>query len=317
MRQAIQQLDELGYLVVEDVLDPRRDLQPILDEYAEVLDRVADMLRAAGSIRDTYADLPFGPRLIQITREHGASLSPHFDISLPQAGIRSDTPMHLGPACFRLLTNPRLLDLAAELVGPDILVSPVGHVRIKLPEGTIENGDGQMAQIPWHQDNGVILSEADESNVLTVWVPINEATADNGCMRVIPTPRGGELRTHCPSVRRGAHIPDRRIDDRDAVTLPMKPGSVLLMHPRTVHSSLGNTTTDQVRISMDLRYQPVGQPTGRPMFPPFVARSAAHPDTEMHDPEAWAAMWRTARAQLAADAPTAFNRWDANSPVCA
>ncbi|MBO0848069.1 MAG: phytanoyl-CoA dioxygenase family protein [Pseudonocardia sp.] len=317
MPSATQQLDELGYLVVEDILDPRRDLQPILDEYAEVLDRLADMLYAAGSIPDTYADLPFGPRLIQITREHGASLSQHFDISLPQAGIRSDTPMHLGPACFRLLTNPRLLDLAAELVGPDILVSPVGHVRIKLPEGTIENGDGQMAQIPWHQDNGVILSEADESNVLTVWVPINEATVDNGCMRVIPTARGGDLRDHCPSIRRGAHIPDRRIDDHDAVTLPMKRGSVLLMHPRTVHSSLGNTTTDQVRISMDLRYQPVGQPTGRPMFPPFVARSAAHPDTEMHDPERWADMWRNARARLAAEPPSAFNRWDANSPVCA
>lgn len=317
MPSATQQLDELGYVVVEDVLDPRRDLQPILDEYAAVLDRVAGTLHAAGSIRDTYAHLPFGPRLIQITREHGASLSQHFDISLPQAGIRSDTPMHLGPACFRLLTNPRLLDLAAELVGPDILVSPVGHVRIKLPEGTIENGDGQMAQIPWHQDNGVILSEADQSNVLTVWVPINEATVDNGCMRVIPTPRGGELRDHCPSVRRGAHIPDRRIDDRDAVTLPMKRGSVLLMHPRTVHSSLGNTTTDQVRISMDLRYQPVGQPTGRPMFPPFVARCAARPDTELRDPELWAAMWRTARARLAADPPVAFNRWDADSPLCA
>jgi hypothetical protein len=313
----VHELDERGYLVVEDVLDPDRDLRPILDEYAEVLDRVAIMLHRAGSISQTYTELPFGPRLIQITREHGASLSQHFDVSLPQAGIRTDTPIHLGPACFRLLTNSRLLDLAAAFIGPEILVSPVGHVRIKLPEGTVANGDGQMAQIPWHQDNGVILDEADQSNVLTVWVPINAATEANGCMRVIPTPRGGELRTHCPSIRRGAHIPDHRVDDSSAVTLPMKPGSVLLMHPRTVHSSLGNTTTDQVRISMDLRYQPVGQPTGRPVFPAFVARSGAHPEQVVSDPAVWRSMWLAARARLAEDQPAAFNRWDANSPVCA
>jgi hypothetical protein len=89
------------------------------------------------------------------------------------------------------------------------------------------------------------------------------------------------------------------------------------MHPRTVHSSLGNTTTDQVRISMDLRYQPVGQPTGRPVFPAFVARSGAHPEQVVSDPAVWRSMWLAARARLAEDQPAAFNRWDANSPVCA
>jgi ectoine hydroxylase-related dioxygenase (phytanoyl-CoA dioxygenase family) len=97
----------------------------------------------------------------------------------------------------------------------------------------------------------------------------------------------------------------------------MKPGSVLLMHPRTVHSSLGNATRDQVRISMDLRYQPAGQPTGRPMFPAFTGRSRSDPAQELHDPEAWARMWLVARARLAEDQTTAFNRWDSNSPVCA
>ena len=51
----------------------------------------------------------------------------------------------------------------------------------------------------------------------------------------------------------------------------MRAGSALLLHQRTIHSSLDNVTTDQVRISLDLRYQPIGQPTGRPAFPGFVA----------------------------------------------
>lgn len=264
-----QQLFEQGYTVVEGVLDPQRDLQPLLDEYADSLDRLASRLEEAGEISQTYADLPFGPRLIRITREHGKSLSQHFDMSLPQAGITSATPLHLGPACFRLLTHEGLLDLAEEFIGPEILVSPVGHVRIKLPEGTLPGGgDGQMAKIPWHQDNGVVLEEADHSDVLTVWVAINEATVENGCMQVLPSRLGTGLIPHCPSVRKGAHIPERQVDEEAAVRLPMKPGSVLLMHPRTVHSSLGNTTADQVRISMDLRYQP-------PAFNRWSADSAA------------------------------------------
>jgi hypothetical protein len=313
-----RRLDEQGFVVAEGILDAGADLQPILDEYAAVLDRVVESLHERREIERTYADLPFGQRLIQVTREAGRSLSQHFDMSLPQTGIRSETPIHLGPACFRLLTNQRLLDLAEELIGPEILVSPVGHVRIKLPEGTLPGGgDGLMAKIPWHQDNGVVLEEADRSNILTVWLPISEATVENGCMQVVPTDRTAELMTHCPSKGKGAHVPDRYVDEARSVVLPMKPGSVLLMHARTLHSSLENVTRDQVRISMDLRYQPVGEATGRPMFPEFVGRSRSHPERELRDPDAWAEMWLAARRRLAEDQPAAFNRWDPSSSVCA
>ena len=73
----------------------------------------------------------------------------------------------------------------------------------------------------------------------------------------------------------------------------MKPGSLLLMTQSTVHSSLDNVTPDQVRISFDLRYQPTGQPTGRPAFAPagFIARSAAHPESVVHDPAVWQRNW--------------------------
>lgn len=312
-----EQLDEQGYIVVNDVLDKGRDLQPILNDYAHRLDLIANSLYESGKISQTYSDMEFGPRLIQTTSDYGESLSQHFDISLPQKGIRSDTPLHLTESCFRLLTNKNLLDLAEELIGPEILVSPVGHVRIKLPEDTLAQGDGQMAKIPWHQDNGVVLDEADQSNVLTVWVAINDATIENGCMQVLPCSRRTDLIPHCPSTSKGAHIPDRQVDEGQARQLTMKAGSVLLMHPRTVHSSLGNSTVDQVRISMDLRYQPISEPTGRPMFPAFVGRSRSNPTLALRDPEQWTQMWLAARARLAEDQPAAFNRWDADSPACA
>lgn len=310
-------LMEDGYLVLEDVLDVRNDVQPVLDEYEKVLSDLAATLHQRGEIADTYADLPFGQRLIQMTKEYGKSLSQHFDISLPQTGVTTDTPMHVGPGAFRLLTNEGLLDVAESIIGPDIYCSPVGHVRMKLPEGTIAAGDGMMAKIPWHQDNGVVLEEADDAEVLTVWLPLTEATVENSCMQVIPARRETELMAHCPSSSKGAHIPDSYVPINNAVSLPMRPGSVLLMHPRTPHSSLENVTTDQVRISMDLRYQPVGTPTGRPQFPGFVARSRSHPEDAMTDPAAWAAMWHAARADLAAATRASFNRWSPDSPVCA
>jgi len=101
------------------------------------------------------------------------------------------------------------------------------------------------------------------------------------------------------------------------VALPMHPGDLLFIDKMTLHNSLANTSKE-IRISFDLRYNPVGQPTGRGAFPGFVARSQSAPHTELHDAAQWARMWENARQELA-DAPAlkAFNRWSADAPVCA
>jgi phytanoyl-CoA hydroxylase len=307
-----------GYLVVEDALDPADDIQPVLREYEAILDRLAAEFHDAGAIASTYAHLPFTARLIQVCRESGRSLSQHFDISLPQAGIRRDTPMHHGPAMFALLTSPRLLAVVEEIVGPEIYSNPVQHIRMKLPSGAVSSAasDGLNSKIPWHQDNGVILPEADVATILTVWMPLNDATIENGCLQVLPRSHRGALEPHCPGPR-GAEIPERLLAREQALSVPMRAGSVLLMHQRTVHCSLDNATTDQVRMSLDLRYQPIGQPTGRPAFPGFVTRSTARPETVLRDSTVWDATWLATRAQLAEDAMPAFNRWQAGVGVCA
>ena len=78
-----------------------------------------------------------------------------------------------------------------------------------------------------------------------------------------------------------------------------------------------DVTEDQVRISFDLRYQPTGQPTGRPSFPGFVARSASRPEQVLNDPEQWARLWLDTRETLARREDPSYNRWSADSPVCA
>jgi ectoine hydroxylase-related dioxygenase (phytanoyl-CoA dioxygenase family) len=313
------QFESEGYAVVDGVLDPATDLAPVFAEYDEVLDSIATVLFREGRIQSAYRGLAFADRLIRVCAESEQNFFQEFDISLPQTGIQRDTPIHHGPAVFKLLTSTRLLDLVEDLIGPEIYSNPVQHIRMKLPNRAVAKSgpySGLVSRVPWHQDNGVVLPEADESKILTVWLPLNQATVENGCMQVIPGSHREGLIAHCP-LEKGLTISDGLLPHRAPVPLPMNPGSVLLMTSRTVHSSLDNKTENEVRISFDLRYQPVGQPTGRPVFPGFVARSAACPGAVLKDPAAWASLWVDARSRLAEEANPTFNRWKADVGVCA
>jgi hypothetical protein len=75
--------------------------------------------------------------------------------------------------------------------------------------------------------------------------------------------------------------------------VPVRAGGVVFMHRHTPHRSTPNKT-DGVRWSLDLRYHPVGQHSGRPFHPTFTARSRANPDAEMRDHAAWSQMWHHA-----------------------
>ena len=51
--EQVAQFQDEGYLVVDNLLDPERDLDPVIAEYEVVLDRLANDLYAAGKIAAT------------------------------------------------------------------------------------------------------------------------------------------------------------------------------------------------------------------------------------------------------------------------
>lgn len=314
------QFHDEGYLVVRDFFDPAADLDPIITEYEGVLDRLAHELVVAGEISSAHANHDFSERLIRICQESGRIHAQSFDFSLPQRSIQADTPIWNGPAVFNILRHPQLLDVMEDLIGPEIYSNPIQHVRLKLPEDrAIRDAEGKIVQgiTPWHKDNGVIQAEADDTDMITVWFPLWDASIESGCLEVIPRSHRAGVMDHCPFGGAGFGIPDKLLAKERAVPLPMQRGDILLMHRRTCHSSLPNRS-NRVRWSFDLRYNPIGQPSGRSAFPGFVARSRTHPETELHDPVAWAESWQNARARLADDAEAqTFNRWDAAREVCA
>ena len=314
--EQIAQYDQDGYVVVRDFLDPDEHIRPALNEYEEVLDALARSLYAQGKITSQHKHLPFEERLIKVYAESGEVHGQWFDFSLPQKDIRKDTPFWFGPEVFRLLTLPKMLDVAEQFVGPEIYSTPVQHIRIKPPESAIpETLDNRVIETPWHQDNGVLLEDADDTNMLTIWFPLTPATKEMGCLKVRPGSHREGLAHHC--IRwNGLGIPDSVLLGPEEVALPMMPGDVLFMHRLTCHGSYANVS-DQVRISYDLRYQPVGTATGREVFPGFVARSRSNPDSVMTNPAEWERSWIEARKKLATDGHGPFNRWVEGDPACA
>ena len=316
-----EHFDEYGFVHVEDVFDPERDIDPFIDEFAGVLNSLVDRLLAEGKILSDYSELPFGNRVTKIYGESKEIHNQHLDFSLPQNGVKPDTPFWAGPAIFGALTALGVLDVAESIVSPEIYSNPVQHVRIKVPESVSprdENDNVMFGATPWHQDAGVVNPEADETNILTVWFPLMDASVENGCLAVVPGSHRGELLTHCPGYRDrpGLQIPENLFNIGDSMPVPVKRGGALLLTKKTVHSSLPHVS-DRIRWSFDLRYQPTGQATGRSVFPGFVARSAADPESELHDANTWYEMWRDTRDSLVIGEQPSFNRWDNDDPTCA
>ena len=276
--EQLEQFTEQGYVVIGEVLDPIQDLQPVIDDYSLLLDRLAEKWEKRGSANLNLPRIVFRRSPTKIMSASEINISRYFDISLPDAEIDIDEPMHLSEPIFKLITNPRLLDVVESFVGAEILSNPVQHVRIKPPETVVQGKFAQnflVRRTGWHQDQGVIRPEADETPILTVWLPVNEATVENGCLCVIPGSHRHGLTHHCPG-EDGLTIPDRLLESR-ATAVPMKVGSILCMHRLTQHSSLANRS-NTIRWSFDLRYQPVGLPTGRQEYPSFVARTVYTPN---------------------------------------
>ena len=172
------------------------------------------------------------------------------------------------------------------------------------------------------------LQHTNGTNMLTVWFPLMDASEENGCLQVVPGSHEGKVLTHCPGfnpktgkINRslnagGLQIPTSLFEESSAMAVPMKKGDALFLTKKTVHSALPNIS-DKIRWSFDLRYQPIGEPTGRDIFPGFVARSNDNPDQVLDDPNIWFDLWESTRDNLAKQEQFAFNRWDGEDVACA
>jgi ectoine hydroxylase-related dioxygenase (phytanoyl-CoA dioxygenase family) len=288
--EQLDRFDREGYLVVEDLFAPQ-DLEPVIDEIGREIDRRAREMVACGKLSRAYGEYGFEHRLARISAE-----SDSVALSVWNGNLA-------GPAIFDLIRNTKLLDVAEQLCGPEIIASSVYRLRPKIPHY-------DYGAVPWHQDSGYTEPYCDSALMVTVWLPLVDATEENGCLWVLPGVHKGDVLTHrTHAARKYLEIPPEILPPCEPVCVPVRKGGVLLLTNRTPHASFENTT-DIVRWSMDLRYQSAQLPTNATIsrlpnevtagngvppacYPPeadFLVRSRQRPQEVVTDAEVFRAI---------------------------
>ena len=321
--RAATELREQGYTVLRGVLNPDEDIQPLIDEYGLVLDTLIKNLHTEGKIPHRFLGLSTLDRLTAFVAETGDEFFQHLSIHVGFDNEDANRPMYLHPEMFNLLRNPHLLDSLEQFIGSEISVNSLHITRIKPPEKSLAESvqgspNGAISKTLWHQDLWAFQTEADNTKAITAWVPVVSADEENGCLLVVPYSHlPGELAIHCkPSERRPSFkgIPDEIVSKR-RVAVPCEVGDVLILDKLMQHSSLENTS-NRLRWSFDLRYQPIGQPPGQGGRPAWVARSRSNPDSEMRIFEEWEAMWRGVLIRESEVGVKDHTRFSLNNPLC-
>lgn len=125
--------------------------------------------------------------------------------------------------------RPEFAALTAEWLGPD--------VDLYWNQSVFKGPDGDK-QFPWRQDDG--YTPVEPSPYLTLWVALNDATPDNGCISVLP---GSHKNGLVPHESTPIGLACHALDDVDqGITVPLKAGSLVAFQSLTMRKSGVNRT---------------------------------------------------------------------------
>ena len=185
------------------------------------------------------------------------------------------------PFWVRLVSDERLLDIAEQFIGSDIALF-ASHYICKRPY------DGQA--VLWHQDGTYWPLEPME--VVTLWLAIDDADAENGCMRVLPRTQGLRLLTPEELITQnddknvlGSGIDPAQIDEKQVVDIALRAGEVSVHHPNVIHGSNANTSA-RWRRGLTIRYIPASTRiiTEKTFPSAFMLRGRAVKDVNEYNP---------------------------------
>jgi ectoine hydroxylase-related dioxygenase (phytanoyl-CoA dioxygenase family) len=155
------------------------------------------------------------------------------------------------PRLLEFLLSDEVLDLVEPVVGPNIGLW-ASHLISKPPR------TGKAT--PWHEDsaywNGRVSTLV---GICTVWLAIDEASPENGCMRVIPGSHVNgfsdyELVDNSKNIF-GTQIKPDQVDESRAVYFALKPDECSLHEARLIHGAKENTS-EKRRAGYTMRYFP-------------------------------------------------------------
>ena len=221
----IQYFHQHGYLVIEDAFTPD-----------EVQDAIDGMVHLMDGKNPDFRAIQFEPKL--------AKLKDEMDTDGRRDAIRKifnyvdyEPRLNVMAAHSGLLgVLERIMDDKPALFQDMALVKPPRHGSEK----------------PWHQDCAYFNLEHG-TTVVGVWIALDEATPENGCMHIIPGSHNEGPMIHFK--RRDWQICDTHVPIARDTMVPLPPGGCLFWHGLTHHGSPVNHSS-QRRRALQLHYKP-------------------------------------------------------------
>lgn len=161
-------------------------------------------------------------------------------------GLYTQKPHLLFTWLAELVREPAILDLAQQVVGPDILLWST-EFFIKA------SGDERF--VPWHVDNTYWHIEPQIQ--VTIWIALSDVNPDNGPLRYIPGSHlANPLEVETQASEKNMLISGqvaKGVDESRAVDVLLRAGEVSVHDSRTLHASGTNTGWDS-RVGVAARY---------------------------------------------------------------
>jgi phytanoyl-CoA hydroxylase len=126
--------------------------------------------------------------------------------------------------------DPRLVEVLKAAIGPNVEF---------LSDKVVFKSHDEDFGTPWHQDWSYWYG----SHKLSVWVALDDATEENGCLMLVPgSHRDARLHDGDSSDDKGfAHrIDTDAIDPETVVSAPIEAGGAIVFHDLTLHASHQN-----------------------------------------------------------------------------
>lgn len=155
------------------------------------------------------------------------------------------TELEVGQLARRLMTDPRVIAVVEQLVGPALGAQSMFYFK---PPGA----RGQAL----HQDN--LFLQAHPETCIAAWIAVDDCDGENGGLVVIPGSH--QIQILCPEdadpeesfTGNTVPVPEGAV----RLQTEMRAGDVLFFHGSLVHGSRPNTTADRFRRSLIFHYVP-------------------------------------------------------------
>lgn len=165
----------------------------------------------------------------------GREVGDHLDLTSVDNGTQPETlpqilnPSKYAPELVNTQFRKNALAIAKQLLGPEAEFR--GDHAIRKPPRS-------GAATPWHQDEAYWDPDW-EYNEISIWIPLQPATLENGCMHFVPGTHKQEVLPH-HSIGNDPRIVGLEVDNAEAlsagaVACPLPPGGATIHHSRTLH----------------------------------------------------------------------------------